>query len=120
MADTALFIGWGYPHPGREAKAITVLNESIQYWKQLQQRGDIESFEVAMLNSRAGDLGGFALLRGSQDKLAVLRASPEFQRHSMRASLVAQHLDVVEASTGEQIMAMEAMYQEDMAELTAS
>jgi len=120
MADTALFIGWGYPHPGREEKAILVLNESIQYWKQLQQRGDIESFEVAMLELRAGDLGGFALLRGSREKLAALRAAPEFQRELMRASLVTQHMDVVEASLGEQVLQMATMYQADMAELITS
>ena len=44
MAEAGLFIGWGAPITGREAKGLEVLDESVQYWGRLQQEGRIDSF----------------------------------------------------------------------------
>jgi len=35
--------------------------------------GEIESFEMVLLEPHGGELGGFILLRGDQDKLARIR-----------------------------------------------
>src|SRR5215218_8578043 len=69
MAEAGLFVGWGAPVRGREAKGLEVFNESVEYWGRLQQDGRIENFEVVLLYPHGGDLGGFALLRGSHDQL---------------------------------------------------
>jgi len=42
MADAGLFVGWGIPVRGREAKSLEVFNESVQYWGQpCTQRGGL-------------------------------------------------------------------------------
>lgn len=117
MADSALFIGWGLPVRGREAKAIAVFNESVQYWSNLQQQGKIESLEVALLEPHGGDLGGFALLRASPEQLASLKASEDFQRSLARAGLIVENLGVVQANLGQALIAQMAMYQQQIGEL---
>jgi hypothetical protein len=97
MADNALFIGWGEPVFGREAKSLDVFNETLQYYGQLQNDGRIESFEVVLLDPHGGDLGGFILLRGSRENLAALRGEDEFRRRATQASLVVQSFGIVDA-----------------------
>ena len=52
------------------AKRLAEFNEVLEYWTSLQQQGEIESFETVLLESHGGDLNGFVLVRGDQDKLA--------------------------------------------------
>ena len=41
MADAGLFIGWGAPVRGREAKGLEVFTEALAYYGRLQAgRGD--------------------------------------------------------------------------------
>ena len=75
MVDTALFIGWGWPVRGREQQSLQVFQEEVQYWTRLQQQGEIDRFEAYTLEPHGGDLNGFAILRGSPDKLNRLRYS---------------------------------------------
>ena len=117
MADRAIFIGWGIPVRARETKALQVFNESIQYWTGLQQSGQIESFEVALLDPHGGELGGFAILRGSREQLDTVQATAEFQKTVVRAGLIVENLGVVGASIGEGLMAQMAVYQEQAAAL---
>jgi hypothetical protein len=103
MADHALFIGWGTPVRGRERKAVQVFNESVQLWSAAQARGDIENFEVVLLEEHGGDLGGFALLRGEREKLDRYHASEEFQVAVARANFIVEGLGIVNAALGEAI-----------------
>ncbi len=118
MADTAIFVGWGQPVRGREKSALQVFGESVQYWTQLQQDKQIESFETALLEPHGGELAGFALLRGSPEQLGALRQSPDFQRSVARAGLIVDNLGVVNASMGQALGAQMAVYQQQIAELT--
>jgi hypothetical protein len=118
MADAAIFIGWGIPVRGREAKAVAVFNESVQYWTGLQQQGQIESFDVALLEAHGGELNGFALLRGSREQLHDVRNSEEFRRHVTRAQLIVENLGVVNASFGQALADQMALYQSQVGELT--
>ena len=72
MADAGLFIGWGAPVRGREAKGLEVVGEALAYYGRLQQEGAIESFETALLEPHGGDLQGFILLRGSEEAVSEL------------------------------------------------
>jgi hypothetical protein len=103
MATGALFIGWGPAIPGREQKALQVFNEAIQYYTQLQQRGEIQSFEPFALEPHGGDLAGFLLVRGDPQKLTQLRVSDEFVRINTRAQLVVTNFGVVGAFAGEDL-----------------
>ena len=114
MATGALFIGWGASVHGRERQGLQVFNEGLQYYAGLQQRGDIESFEPVLLEPHGGDLSGFILIRGDQEKLARLRTDPEFLRLNTRASLVVQNFGVVGAYVGEQQAQLYGVYEQQL------
>ena len=62
MTEAGLFIRWGEPARGREARAVEVFNESVQYFALLQQEGKIEGFDRAVFMPHGPDNGGFFLL----------------------------------------------------------
>jgi hypothetical protein len=118
MADAGLFIGWGAPVRGREAKGLEVFNEALAYYGRLQQEGAIESFEPVLLEPHGGDLEGFVLLRGAEERLAQLRVDDEFVRLSTRAGLIIEGLGVVGAALGDGLQDAIATYQQAISELT--
>ena len=118
MADTGLFIGWNKAVRGREQEATEVFNEAVAYYTGLQEEGVIESWEAVMLESHGGDLGGFFLLRGEQEKLTRLRATEDFQHLTLRASLFVESLGVVGAAIGERVAKEMTYYGEQVAALT--
>ncbi len=117
MADAGLFIGWGAPVHGREAKGLEVLSESLAYYGRLQQEGVIEAMETVFLEPHGGDLQGFILLRGSEEKLAQLRVDEEFRRLLARASLIIDGLGVIGAALGDGLEQSIATYQQAISEL---
>src|SRR5688572_3997716 len=117
MAEMGVFIGWGAPVRGREAKGLEVFNEAVAYWGRLDQEGVIESFEVVLLYPHGGDLYGFAILRGSGESLDRLRASDEFNRLITRAGLVVEGLGVVSAALGDSLGPQVEQYRQAVGEL---
>jgi hypothetical protein len=117
MADAGLFIGWGAPVRGREAKGLEIFNEALAYYGRLQQDGVIEDFETAILEPHGGDLQGFILLRGGQEQLAQLRVDDEFVGMSTRAGLIVEGLGVIGASLGDGLQQAITTYQEAISEL---
>jgi hypothetical protein len=115
MADAGLFIGWGQVARGREDRALDVFNETIELYGQMQSDGRIESFEVALLEPHGGELGGFELLRGSEEQIDAVRHSEEFQRAMTKASLVVDDLGVVPALIGDGLARSVTIYQEEIA-----
>lgn len=118
MADSGLFVGFGLPVRGRERQAIKVFNETFEYYSRLRQEGEIESFEPVLLEPHGGELGGFFLLRGDQDKLARLLATEEFGRRTVRGQLIVENLGVVGALLGERLVAQLAQFAEQVEDLT--
>lgn len=118
MADAGLFIGWGAPVRGREAKSLEVFGEALAYYGRLQQEGVIESFETAILEAHGGDLQGFVLVRGSEEGLARLRVDDEFVRLTSRASLIVEGLGVIGAAIGDGLEDAIGTYQQAISELT--
>ena len=78
----------------------------------------IEGFETVILEPHGGDVAGFILLRGSEEKLAQLRVDDEFVRMSTRASLIVESLGVVGAALGEGLEAAITTYQQAVSDLT--
>jgi len=76
----------------------------------------IEGFETAILEPHGGDLQGFVLIRGSEEKLAQLRVDDEFVGLSTRASLIVEGVGVVGAALGEGLERSIATYQEAVSE----
>jgi hypothetical protein len=118
MADFGLFIGFGAPVQGRERQATKVFNEVFEYYSRLQQEGEIESFEPVLLDAHGGELSGFFLLRGEQDKLARIRSSEEFERQTVRGQLIVENLGVVGAALGARLMSQMSLFGEQVEELT--
>jgi hypothetical protein len=118
MADAGLFIGWGPPVRGREAKGLEVFNEALAYYARLQQDGTIESSETVILEPHGGDLAGFILVRGSEEKLAQLRVDDEFVRLNTRAGLIVEGVGVVGAALGDGLEQAVGTYQQAVSELT--
>jgi hypothetical protein len=102
MTNFGLFVGFGDTVVGRETQAASVFGEAIAYYARLQQQGDIESFEAALLEAHGGDLSGFILLRGDPVKLAMVRASEEWARLVARATFVVHGIGVVSAILDEE------------------
>jgi hypothetical protein len=118
MADYGIFVGFGTPARGREAKSLAVFNEAIQYYAGLEQQGVIESFESVFLEPHGGDLGGFFLLRGERGRLSQLRATPEFERLTTRASFVVDNIGITGAVLGDGMAQSIGMFQEAIDDLT--
>jgi hypothetical protein len=118
MADSGLFVGFGYPVRGREQQAVKVFGEAVEYYARLQQQGEIESFEPVLLEAHGGELGGFFLLRGEQDKLARVRGSEEFARLTVRAQLIADDIGIVGALIGERLATEMSMFSQQVTDLT--
>jgi hypothetical protein len=118
MAEAGLFIGWGDPVTGREAKGLEVFGEALAYYAKAEQDGRIESYETVLLAPHGGELAGFILARGSAEQMAALRAEDEFERLNTRATLIVQNLGVVDAALGDGLEAAIGVYQEAVTDLT--
>jgi hypothetical protein len=117
MAEAGLFIGWGAPITGREAKGLEVFAEVLAYYANAEQGGRIESYETVFLTPHGGDLEGFTLVRGSEAQIAALRTEDEFERLIARATLVVQNVGVVDAAVGDGIQEAVAVYQAAVSDL---
>jgi hypothetical protein len=113
----ALFIGWGRAVDGREQKALQVFGEAIAYYGRLQQAGTIDGFEAFQLQPHGGDLAGFLILKGDQEKLARLLIDQDFVRLNTRAQLVVTNFGAVLAHTGEDMQQLFADFGRNAAEL---
>lgn len=118
MADAVLFVGWGSVRPGRERQAVEVFGQVVQYYDRLRRDGEITSFQPVLLEPHGGDLDGFFLLQGDQNKLSQLRVNPEFLHNINRAQLVVQNLGVVMGFVGEGLNRLMSDFQAQAGELT--
>src|ERR1700694_3675830 len=97
MAEAGLWVAWGVAARGREKHALEVFNESMQYLETLAQDGKIERFDVAILTPQSSELGGFALIQGSEQQIDSLRRDEDFRRWVNLVQLVADKFGVVDA-----------------------
>jgi hypothetical protein len=98
-----LFVGFGTPVRGREARAVEVFNEFVQMFGRMIGDGRIESMDVTLLDPHGGDLGGFFLVQGTAAQCAALPNDPEFRAAMIDAGLIVENLGVVPALTGEAV-----------------
>ena len=120
MPDAALFVGFGQPARAREPQALELWDEAVEFYTQLQARGEIDSFEPVLLEPHGGGLGGFVLIRGDREQVMRLRAHGEFRRINTRAGLVIDGLGAVEAHIGAGLDAQLRLYREEMGKQLSS
>lgn len=116
MSDTALFVGWGDTHPGREAFAHKHFAEFTEILEGLEAAGEIESFETVLLDPHGGDLDGFTLVRAAPEKLVELWLRDDLNRLAARARLDHARFRVIWATTGEGVRAQFALTMDALAE----
>ena len=117
MAKGALFIRFGFPFPGYRLKSVKVFAESTEYWKRLQEKKEIDSFEPVFLDYHGADFAGYILIRGDRDKLSKLQMDPEFERLNQRAAVVVSSFGVIAAFTGDELQRRFADFQKQSSEL---
>ncbi len=115
MKDTALFIGWGGTYPGREQEAVAIFRKSIEVFEQLKADGEIEDFEPVLLAPH-GDLDGFLLVHGEQEKLAQLMTRDDLHHMQLVASCHHPKFSVVWAETGDRVLKEMELLEEIAAE----
>jgi hypothetical protein len=114
MAEAGLFIRWGEPARGREARAVEVFNESSEYFALLQHEGRIEGFDMAVFMPHGPDNGGFFLVRGSAEQIDSVRREHGFLRLINRARLTCEEVGVADAFLDEGIAQVMTLYQEEV------
>lgn len=111
MADRVLFMSWGTPVRGSEARGLEVFNEALGILGRRQQDGKIEGFDVVLLKPNGG-LGGYIQVHGSAEQITALREDEEFNRNTIDASLIVDDLRHVEGFANEGVARQMALYQE--------
>jgi hypothetical protein len=116
MGDRVLFISWGESVRGSEERGLEVFNEALGLYGRLQQAGRIEGFDVTLLDPNGG-LSGYMQIHGTPAQIAEIRADEEFRRTMIDASLIVDHLSMVEGYTNEGVAQEIALYQEAIAKV---
>ena len=104
MGSNVVFFAWNRSIPGREAFSAAHFDDFVKYVTGLQQAGNIQSFDVALLDTHGGDMNGFFLLHGETAKLDALVSSAEWITHMTRASLHLEGAGAVRGVTGAAVM----------------
>jgi hypothetical protein len=103
MTTNVIFMGWDRAIAGREADAAQLFQEVVQYLGGLQQAGTIQSFEPVLLSPHGGDLNGFFLIRGENDRLDALQSDEEWFTYVTRGGMLLEGLGVVRGATSEMV-----------------
>jgi hypothetical protein len=111
MADRVLFIGWGTPVRGMEARGLEVFNEALGLLGRMQQDGRIEEFDVTLLAPNGG-MNGYVQIKGSAEQITAVREDAEFRRNTADAGMIVDDLRHIEGYTNEGVARQMALYQE--------
>ena len=115
MADRALFVGFGEPVRGREERALEVFGEWVAMLGRMQEDGRIAGMEPCLLAPHGGDLGGFFMVRGSEEQIAALPEDMEFRRAVVDASLIVENFGYIRAIAGAEVGEEMGLYAEAVA-----
>ena len=103
MANGVLFIGWNRPIPGREQQAMDLFQRAMEYYAKSQSDGKIESFEPVLLNHHGGDLNGFILIKGDEEKLMELWREDTFVDSVIEADYCLENFGVIKGAVSEKV-----------------
>jgi hypothetical protein len=112
VAEAGFWVAWGIPTRGRERKALGLFKETTGYLSRLQQEGQIERFDTAILKPQSIELGGFILIQGTKHQIDTLRRDDDFQRWVNQVQLVADRVGFVDAWVDEGIHEAIGLYED--------
>jgi hypothetical protein len=96
MATALLCISWNRPIAGKEAEAWKYfIEEGDTALSKFQKQGYFERVERVALTPHGGTINGFLLLFGERAKLDELRRTDEFERFSIKLSMLFEGYGVV-------------------------
>jgi hypothetical protein len=105
MATSSIISTWGLAIPGRETKGLEVFMGAIQWYTQLQEKGEIESFSVHLHETgNATDSGGSLIVLGSDDQINALVDTADYRALVMRAQHIVGNFTITRGVTGDKIM----------------
>lgn len=104
MSTRVILVGWNRPASGRELASAALFPEFLGYLEGLRKKGNIDSFEVVILNPHGGDLNGFFLVRGENDQLDAVQASDDYLNFVTRAAHNLEGVGTIRGVTGDGVM----------------
>jgi hypothetical protein len=119
MADRMLFVSWGATVRGREERALEVFNETMGLYGRLQQEGQIEGFDVALMDPN-GTLDGYIQVRGSDEQLDALQRNEDWRRNMADAFLIVDDLRVTGGAINDGVAREMAIYTDSIAKVPQS
>ena len=111
--NAAIIVKFGAPKMGREAMAMQVLGESMQLWDRFASEGRCEAAEIFIGSGG----GGMTIARGDRAKLSELMFDDDFIAMRMRASSIAEDVQVDLAVTGEGMQHQVELYAKELANM---
>jgi len=87
MSSNAVVFGWDRSLPGREQLSAKHFQDFMAYLQAQKASGKIETFDPVLLEPHGGSVNGFFLIRGNNDQIAALVASPDYLQHQIRAQM---------------------------------
>jgi hypothetical protein len=110
MADAGLLIGWNRVVAGKDAVAVELWGEMLNYLRRLHAEGQVTHFEPVLLGAYGGNLNGFVLVRGSQEHLDRMRNSEEFLLLNVQANKILEGFLVVRAHYADEVAQILRLY----------
>jgi hypothetical protein len=101
MANAAIFLKWGNPFPGREAKSLEVFMGALEYFGGLKASGAIADHRVYLCtNGNTADLAGFMTIEGDVAQLRKLIDSEDYKLLFLKARHLVDGVSQVHTVTG--------------------
>jgi hypothetical protein len=111
MADRSLVFTWGQVVRGREERALENFQAVTTYYGGRKRLGEIEQFDVVLLEPNAA-MGGMMILQGSEDQLRALRHQEQFLQLMAESSLIVDDLTLFDGFVGQGVADRMALFAE--------
>lgn len=101
---------FGGPHPGRERQGLQLFMEAQQFYTQLKQKGEIDSYESFVFDDFNAELSGLTIIRADPAKLEKLNENDDVVGLAHRLELVARSFKVLRGFFGDNLQSRMANY----------
>jgi hypothetical protein len=110
MANDIVLVGWNRAVAGREVDASELFGTVLGFYETQKKAGNITSYQNYFLQPHGGDLNGFTILQGEQEKLSHMIGSDEWLAIETRAIVIMQGFGVIRGVTGDKIQKVMGLY----------